>query len=78
MAINDISLTSGMRNNLLSLQSTNTLINRTQDRLATGKRKRKKDQDGETPGWVRLHSDHPPLRMVILCWLRPTPETRMA
>ena len=38
MAINDISLTTGMRNNLLSLQNTNTLINRTQDRLATGKK----------------------------------------
>lgn len=38
MAINDISLTTGMRNNLLSLQSTNSLINRTQDRLATGKK----------------------------------------
>lgn len=38
MAINDISLTAGMRNNLLSLQNTNTLINRTQDRLATGKK----------------------------------------
>jgi len=38
MAINDISLTSGMRSNLLSLQSTSNLINRTQDRLSTGKR----------------------------------------
>lgn len=38
MAISDISLTSGMRNNLLSLQATNTLINRTQDRLSTGKK----------------------------------------
>lgn len=34
----DISLTSGMRNNLLSLQKTNTMINRTQDRLSTGKK----------------------------------------
>ncbi|CAH2032603.1 flagellin [Trichlorobacter ammonificans] len=38
MAISDISLTSGMRSNLLSLQNTNTLINRTQDRLSTGKK----------------------------------------
>jgi len=38
MAINDISLTAGMRNNLVSLQSTVTLLNRTQERLATGKR----------------------------------------
>lgn len=38
MAISDISLTSGMRNNLLSLQATNSLINRTQDRLSTGKK----------------------------------------
>ena len=30
MAINDISLTAGMKNNLLSLQGTSTLINRTQ------------------------------------------------
>lgn len=37
MAINDISLTSGMRNNLLSLQNTTQLINRTQTRLSTGK-----------------------------------------
>jgi flagellin len=37
MALNDISLTSGMRNNLLSLQNTTTLINRTQTRLSTGK-----------------------------------------
>ena len=37
MAINDISLTAGMRSNLVSLQSTVTLMNRTQERLATGK-----------------------------------------
>jgi len=36
--MSDISLTSGMRSNLLSLQGTNTLINRTQDRLSTGKK----------------------------------------
>lgn len=38
MAVSDISLTSGMRSNLLSLQNTNTLINRTQERLSTGKK----------------------------------------
>jgi len=38
MAIGDISLTSGMRNNLLSLQDTNKLINQTQNRLSTGKK----------------------------------------
>lgn len=38
MAINDVSLTSGMRSNLLSLQNTVTLLNRTQNRLATGKK----------------------------------------
>ncbi len=38
MSINDISLTSGMRTNLLSLQSTTNLLNRTQERLATGKK----------------------------------------
>ena len=38
MAINDISLTSGMRSNLLSLQETVNLLNRTQDRLSTGKK----------------------------------------
>jgi len=38
MAINDISLTSGMRSNLLSLQDTVSLLNRTQERLATGKK----------------------------------------
>jgi hypothetical protein len=38
MAINDISLTTGMRSNLLSLQGTVELLNRTQDRLATGKK----------------------------------------
>jgi flagellin-like hook-associated protein FlgL len=38
MAINDISLTSGMRTNLTSLQSTVTLLNRTQERLSTGKK----------------------------------------
>lgn len=37
MAINDISLTTGMRNNLLSLQNTFTLVNRTQERLGSGK-----------------------------------------
>ncbi len=36
MAINDISLTSGMRSNLLSLQNTVTLLERTQNRLSTG------------------------------------------
>jgi flagellin len=34
----DISLTSAMRANLLSLQNTVTLLNRTQDRLSSGKR----------------------------------------
>ncbi|HOO40779.1 MAG TPA: hypothetical protein PK653_05015, partial [Syntrophales bacterium] len=38
MAINDISLTTGMRSNLLSLQGTVDLLNRTQNRLATGKK----------------------------------------
>lgn len=37
MAINDISLTSGMRNNLIQLQGTAKLIDRTQERLSTGK-----------------------------------------
>ncbi len=38
MALNDISLTSGMRANLLNLQSTVDLLNRTQQRLSTGKK----------------------------------------
>jgi flagellin len=38
MAINDISLTAGMRSNLVNLQSTVNLINRTQTRLSTGKK----------------------------------------
>jgi len=38
MAINDISLTSGMRSNLTTLQSTAKLLDRTQNRLATGKK----------------------------------------
>ena len=38
MAINDVSLTSGMRSNLLSLQNTVDLLNRTQNRLSTGKK----------------------------------------
>lgn len=38
MAINDVSLTSGMRSNLTSLQATVDLLNRTQDRLSTGKK----------------------------------------
>jgi flagellin len=38
MAINDVSLTSGMRNNLVSLQKTVTLLDRTQNRLSTGKK----------------------------------------
>jgi flagellin len=38
MAINDISLTAGMRSNLLSLQETVSLLNRTQNRLSTGKK----------------------------------------
>jgi len=38
MSISDISLTSGMRSNLLSLQDTVSLLNRTQNRLATGKK----------------------------------------
>ena len=37
MAINDISLTAGMRSNLLQLQGTAKLIDRTQERLSTGK-----------------------------------------
>jgi flagellin-like hook-associated protein FlgL len=38
MAINDVSLTSGMRSNLISLQGTVDLLNRTQERLSTGKK----------------------------------------
>ncbi|PKN18027.1 MAG: hypothetical protein CVU71_10915 [Deltaproteobacteria bacterium HGW-Deltaproteobacteria-6] len=38
MAINDISLTTGMRSNLQSLQNTVTLLDRTQNRLSTGKK----------------------------------------
>jgi flagellin len=38
MALNDISLTAGMRANLLNLQSTVDLLNRTQQRLSTGKK----------------------------------------
>lgn len=38
MAVNDISLTSGMRNNLLSLQKTSDKIATTQQRLSTGKK----------------------------------------
>lgn len=38
MAFNDISLTAGMRNNLVSLQDTVNLLNRTQDRLSSGKK----------------------------------------
>lgn len=34
----DISLTAGIRSNLLSLQSTSTLLSRTQERLGTGKK----------------------------------------
>jgi len=37
MALDDISLTSGMRANLLSLQQTQGLLDRTQQRLSTGK-----------------------------------------
>jgi flagellin-like hook-associated protein FlgL len=36
--MSDISLTSGIRSNLLSLQSTSTLLSRTQERLGTGKK----------------------------------------
>lgn len=38
MAINDVSLTSGMRSNLLSLQNTVSLLDRTQTRLSSGKK----------------------------------------
>ncbi|NTW58566.1 MAG: flagellin [Nitrospirae bacterium] len=38
MAFNDISLTAGMRNNLVSLQDTVSLLNRTQVRLSSGKK----------------------------------------
>ncbi|MDD2853902.1 MAG: flagellin [Desulfuromonadaceae bacterium] len=38
MAISDISLTTGMRNNLLALQKTSTQLTTTQDRLSTGKK----------------------------------------
>lgn len=38
MAMSDISLTAGMRNNLLSLQDTSNKINTTQNRLSTGKK----------------------------------------
>lgn len=38
MALSDISLTSGMRSNLVNLQSTVSLLERTQTRLASGKK----------------------------------------
>jgi flagellin-like hook-associated protein FlgL len=38
MAIADISLTEGMRRNLVNMQGTTALLARTQDRLSTGKR----------------------------------------
>ena len=38
MAISDVSLTSGMRNNLMQLQGTSKLIDRTQERLSTGRK----------------------------------------
>jgi flagellin-like hook-associated protein FlgL len=38
MAISDISLTSSMRSNLINLQTTATLLGRTQERLSTGKK----------------------------------------
>ncbi len=38
MAINDVTLTAGMRANLVSLQGTVDLLNRTQNRLSTGKK----------------------------------------
>jgi flagellin len=38
MAINDISLTAGMRSNLTTLQATAQLLDRTQNRLSTGKK----------------------------------------
>ncbi|MBI2353838.1 MAG: flagellin [Deltaproteobacteria bacterium] len=37
MAISDVSLTAGMRSNLLQLQGTSKLIDRTQERLSTGR-----------------------------------------
>jgi flagellin len=37
MSVSDISLTAGMRTNLLNLQNTSTLLNRTQGRLSSGK-----------------------------------------
>jgi flagellin-like hook-associated protein FlgL len=38
MAISDISLTSGMRNNLFALQQTSSLLSTTQERLSSGKK----------------------------------------
>ena len=38
MSINDVSLTAGMRSNLVALQGTVDLLNRTQERLSTGKK----------------------------------------
>ena len=38
MAISDVSLTAGMRSNLLNLQQTSVLLERTQTRLSTGKK----------------------------------------
>jgi len=38
MSLNDISLTQGMRSNLVALQSTVSLLNRTQERLSSGKK----------------------------------------
>ena len=49
MAIGEIGLTSSMRSNLISLQTTARLLGTTEERLSTGKRDRKS---------TRLNSSH--------------------
>jgi flagellin len=54
----DISLTSGMRNNLVALQSTARLLSRTQDRLSTGKAVNTAIDDPAKFFAAQAHNDH--------------------
>ena len=57
MALGNISLTAGMRSNLLSMQNTSSLLDRTQERLSTGKKVNSALDDPVSYFAAKAHTD---------------------
>ena len=57
MALGSVSLTAGMRSNLLSMQNTSALLDRTQERLSTGKKVNSALDDPVSYFAAKAHTD---------------------